>query len=125
MTPNPPPAIPADVTIIPAPQPRDAAAIAATTTQALIDARAAGIPQPDYVHLHAGPVPSAALQFSPPTPQAAWNALRGWARYRNTTITATQTPAGTYHARLTWHHDGIAFEAYAHITTTPDPDPAQ
>jgi len=126
MTSTPPPGVPGDVTVIPAPAPRDAAAIAAAVCQALIDARAAGIPQPDYVHLHPGPSPSAGLQFNPPTPQAAWDALRGWARYRSTTVTATESTArkGTYTARVTWHHDGIAFEAYAHITA-PAQDDAQ
>ncbi len=125
MTSTPPPAIPGDVTVVPAPEPRDAVAVATAVCQALIDARAAGITQPDYVHLHAGPRPSAGLQFSPPSPQDAWDALRGWARYRATAVTATESTArpGTYLARLTWHHDGIEFEAYAHITTAPGPDP--
>jgi hypothetical protein len=127
MTASPPPAIPGDVTLIPAPQPRDAAAIATTICQALIDARAAAIPQPDYVHFHAGTNPTAGLLFTPATPQDAWDALRSWARYRNTTVTATEEPGrtGTYLARLTWHHDHIAFEAYAHISAGPGQEPGQ
>jgi hypothetical protein len=127
VTSNPPPAVPADVTFIPAPEPRDAAAIATAICQALIDARAAAIPQPDYVHFHAGTSPTAGLLFTPDSPQAAWDALRSWARYRNTTVTATQAPdrPRTYLARATWHHDSIQFEAYAHITTPPDPGPGQ
>ncbi len=120
MTSTPPPAIPADVTVIPAPAPRDAAAVAAAVCQALIDARAAGIPQPDHVHLHPGTAPSATLHFNPPAPQAAWDALRGWARYRQATITATEPPDrdGAYHAHLTWHQDGIRFQASARIPAT-------
>jgi hypothetical protein len=127
VTSNPPPAIPADVTLIPAPQPRDAAAIAAAICQALIDARAAAIPQPDYVHFRAGTSPTASLMFTPDSPQAAWDALRSWARYRGTTVTATETPdsPGIYLARATWHHDHIAFEAYARISTPPDQNPGQ
>jgi hypothetical protein len=126
MTSTPPHGIPADVTIIPAPAPRDAAAVAAAVCQALIDARAAGIAQPDHVHLHPGPAPSASLHFTPASPQAGWDALRGWARYRATTITATEKPDpdGTHHARVTWHHDGITFQANAHIPAT-GPDPAR
>ncbi len=123
MTATPPPGIPAGVTIIPAPSPQDAAAAAC---QALIDARAAGIPQPDHIYLHPGPAPSAAFQFHPATPRAAWDALRDWARYRAAAITATESAhqPGSYTARLTWHHDGIEFEAYAHITTAPSQDTA-
>ena len=116
-----PPGIPGDVTVIPAPAPLDAAAVATAAAQALIDARAHGIPQPDYVYLSPGPGPSAGLQFSGTRPDAAWDALRGWARYRSAAITATEDPGrpGTYHARVKWDHDGIAFEASARITTPP------
>ncbi len=88
------------------------------------NARAAGITQPDYVHLSPGPRPTATLHFNPASPQAGWEALRGWARYRATTVTATETPGrtGTYTARVTWHHDGITFNASAHITAPPDHD---
>lgn len=127
MTSTPPPGVPGDVTLIPAPEPRDAAAVATTTCQALIDARAAGIPLPDWIHIQAGPSPSARLQFNPPTPQAAWEALRGWAHYRSATITATETADRdtTYLASVTWHHDGIAFKAYAYITAPAAQDPDQ
>ena len=116
-----PPGIPGDVTVIPAPQPMDAAAVTTAAAQVLIDARAAGIPQPDYVQIHPGPIPSADLQFSPGNPDTAWDHLRAWARHRLTTITAKEnrTHPGTYIARVTWTHDGIDYDAYAHITTPP------
>jgi hypothetical protein len=113
--------IPADITVIDAPAPRDAIAVATTVRTILTDARTAGLPMPDYVHHTNGTTPTATLHFTPATPHDGWEALRAWASAHHTTVTATEsaTRPGTYTARAEWHHDGIAFEAYAHITTPP------
>jgi hypothetical protein len=123
MTANRPTAIPGDVTIIAATAPQDADTVAATVARTLADARTAALPLPGYVHQHAGPAPSAGLQFTAGTsPQAAWDALRAWARRHHSAVIAAESPTrpGTYTARVKWtSDDGIEFEAYASISAAP------
>jgi hypothetical protein len=113
--------VPDDVTIITTPAPKDAATVAATVARTLAAARDAGLPQPDYLHQHAGHYPSVGLQFTLRADHDPWTALRTWAGTHDTEVTATEstTRPGTWTARAKWHTDGIEFEAYATITTTP------